>query len=109
MTVQLINGIVRHLQFPETFWIPANEDIARLQPGDYVKIGIEDTDALTAIQSEKFWVCITNVTAPGQFEGFVSNDLVVFAHLYKMKDPIKFSHANVLDLTKAEETEFYHG
>lgn len=95
---KLINGIIKNMQFPETFEIPDLSEVNAIKPGDFVGIGIEDE---VTGKGERFWTIVQNIPSAGFFEARVANDLVIFD--LSPGEPISFGFANVLRIQKAED------
>jgi hypothetical protein len=91
VTPNLINGEVRNQLHPTTFEIPSREIRDSLQPGDYVKIGLEKIDQTSG---EKFWVEVQGKSDDGIYIAAVKNDLVRWN--YVCDDAITFRAEHVL-------------
>lgn len=120
----------RHAAHPATFDVPAPEDLAALQVGDFAKIMVEfDPDKTTssvdslarrdferrigsapgAIDCERFWIEITGVTGNGdsaEFSGTVANDLLYTRnHGLRYGDPVVVGPENLLSLDPRPATD----
>jgi hypothetical protein len=117
----LIDGEERNRLNPTRFLIPSPTEIAALQVGDHVKIGVRfapdhgwtSADAPSQRQDwaeivgaegaahtreEKFWVKITASEGTG-FRGLVANDLVyTHRHGLKIDDELAFERRHVLSV-----------
>lgn len=95
--MMLVDGEARSREHPNTFTIPSSEDIDSIEPGDYVKVGLEREGSI----GERFWV---NVKVIGvgldNFEGTIANDLVFYTDVVNWKDSITFDRRHVLAIMK---------
>lgn len=100
-TIPFINAIEKNKEHPETFHIPALEEILAVKVGDNVKI------ANAGSCSERFWVQVTSIDPKNEvIKGTVNNELI-FAddHGLRLGDPIEFSFCHVFALYRDREIE----
>ena len=90
-----IDGIERNRANPLTFEIPTPGAKAKLQPGQYVKIGVMTPNGGP---TERFWVQVFEIEGK-TIKGRVNNDLVYINHHgIDDGDPISFEYRNILDI-----------
>jgi hypothetical protein len=82
-----------HLQYPDTFAVPSEEELAAVKAGYSVKI---------SNGKERFWVEITRRSRNGRLYGKVANNLV-FDHGYDLGDLVVFKQCNIYDISTPEE------
>lgn len=89
VTVQALDAVRRHREFPMTFEIPDALTIAALRRGRHVKICVAD---------ERFWVQIEAIDERGVV-GRIDNDLVyTFRHGLRCDDRILFAARHILSV-----------
>lgn len=78
-----IDGIERNRENPKTFGIPTAQEISEVQPGWWIKVGLEKkAPAEWERGGERFWLKVTSVDKKsGLFVGQVDNDLTLFPDL----------------------------
>ena len=74
-------------QYPETFYAPDAEELASLQPGDFVKV---------CAYRERFWAEVVSVEG-NTITARVDNNLIMWQ--LKYNDTITFEARNVYDIT----------
>ncbi len=114
-TYTLIDGVVTNVHHPDTFEIPTFQEIARLQPGHYIKIGVtfnphlkigDDTPSAELIEStyrsfkgERFWLLLTAIKGR-TFTGKIANELVYTGnHGLKYDDELIVERRHILAIT----------
>ncbi len=75
---------------PKTFQIPPKEDRLNLSTGELVKLIFTYPTGT----GERMWVKVTNVIAPGEYEGELNSDSMVLVQGI----PIKFGQEHVADI-----------
>lgn len=85
---EFIDAQQMHIDNPDTFWAPSQEELDALQGGHYVKI---------CENQERFWVELEEVDGD-KLTGRVDNDLVN-SHSFKYNDKISFEKKNVMGMT----------
>lgn len=85
MKVELLDGVLKNQQHPDTFHIPSQKVKDALSSGDYVKV---------CDNNEKFWVELQSINGD-ELVGRVDNDLV-FEHPFKCDDIITFEKRHVI-------------
>lgn len=81
---------------PYTFYIPSPEVIARLQPGDSVKLIFRcDDDSEDDVAVERMWVRITEIDGD-EFRGELDNQPVAIPEL-ESGDEIEFTSYHIID------------
>ena len=106
--ITFTNGEDHNRQHPESFHVPATWQKESIQPGDLVKIGIEDEldrSGNSGLTPERVWVRITQVTTNG-FEGTVDNRLLS-ADYYGLHygDVLSFEARHILDVETVDEQQ----
>lgn len=92
------DALARNAAHPDSFWIPSNDEVATLEPGDDVKLMFEAkgwTHGLHGCSGERMWVTITKVKGD-RFEGSLNNVPAVWNHLH-YGDKVKFTRAHIID------------
>lgn len=100
VSIHLIDGVARAAQYPETFFVPPPEEIAQLQPGDLIKVGLESPDGT----GERFWLQVISITGTGQaaaIVGTIQNLLVNYS--FGLGDIIAVQPRHVLDIDEPPE------
>lgn len=90
----LIDGIVRHAAYPDTFHIPNTTEVIALKPGQRVKLGFQEGK-----NTERAWVEIKSIDGD-RLTGVVDNDLVLMETV-KDGDEVSFGFKHVIGI--------YHG
>lgn len=80
----LTNAKQMNATHPDTFEIPTDEEIAKLQPGALVKLIFTEAE----LTPERMWVRITNISSD-DFEGVLDNDPLGLATI-KYEDVVQF-------------------
>ncbi len=88
--VALTNARLMALEHPETFHLPSDAAIKKVNPGDFVKVAIKNGDG-----AERFWTQVSGFEGRKWF-GRIANDLV-FQDL-KRGDAIQFLKKNIYDV-----------
>lgn len=102
----LDDGLAIHAESPDTFWVPSDEEVATLQPGDVVRLiwGARGmTHGLYGCRGERMWVKITKIDG-GKFEGTLSNSPAVWNHLH-YGDKVKFARKHIIDFDYRDDEE----
>jgi hypothetical protein len=98
--VTLSDAGEKNRHFPATFLIAPEETRQSLKVGDFAKLCFESKG-----HGERMWVVITNVLAPGKYEGTLDNDPVSVP--LKYGDKVKFEARHIYTpATKAEMEAF---
>lgn len=101
----LVNAQSKHIQFPENFYAPSQEELAEIVPGSYVKIEVEFDKDIFLATGERFCVCVTEVTDTS-ITGKVSNNLIfTLAHNLTGGDVVQFDFWAVMDILRPEPQE----
>lgn len=82
---------------PYTFYKPSREVIARVQPGEVVKLNFcfSSTDP-EAPRAERMWVLVDQVLADGSFRGRLNNE-PHYIHDLKLDDPVSFGACHIIN------------
>ena len=98
---RLTDGIERNRARPDTFHVPSDETKARLQPGDFVKLGF---DAMPppeqSLRGERMWVIITERNGDS-FVGELNNVPFVLTDL-QLGERVEFEARHILDIDHPE-------
>jgi len=99
------DGLERHLAAPATFEVPEASDIARLRPGDLVKLVFEPKGRLVTkdVWPERMWVQVTGASEAG-FEGTLDNHPIMFNRLH-YGQRIRFEARHVIDFWATEDSD----
>jgi len=91
-------------QYRYTFYKPSPAVIARLAPGDLVKLifRFDSTDP-DAPAAERMWVIVDEVLAPGHFKGRLDNEPRYITDL-QPDDPVTFEACHIIN-TQLEDDE----
>jgi hypothetical protein len=99
------DGVSRHAEHPDTFWLPSQDEIATLEPGDMVKLMFECRGKRTygkdGLAAERMWVKITKIEGE-KFVGELMNYPIVWGNLWP-GDTVKFQRNHIIDYEYAEE------
>jgi hypothetical protein len=66
---KLMSGVERHRRWPDSFWIPSDEEKALITVGTEVKLMWEDRTG----RGERMWVEVTSISPDGQLTGTLLN------------------------------------
>jgi hypothetical protein len=86
------SGVESNRLYPETFWIPSDEEKARVTEGTLVKLMFHMKDGW----GERMWVRIIKI-GPKGFVGTLNNDPVGIPRL-QYGDEIKFGPDEIIDI-----------
>ncbi len=93
-TLNLIDGVKRAANHPDTFEVPTLAEKEAVIPGDFVKIGWEDPDVMPGQPNgERMWVEVT-----GEYIGILRNNPVVFQDALTLGQEVKFHSDNILSI-----------
>lgn len=95
----LINGVLRNKENPDTFKIPTQKQKDSLKEGDYVYIGILIYTA--NIDAERTWVQIETIKDK-YYVGKIVKDLTLIQSI-KKDDLIYFESKNILKIVKKKQ------
>ncbi len=102
---RLGNGVARNQAHPDTFSIPASDEIARLVPGDLAKLMFEVAGRRTyrreGANGERMWVEIT-MRKKHRFRGTLANHPIVWNRI-RHGDEVKFRAHHIIDITYQDE------
>lgn len=93
------NAQEKHLDNPDTFYAPSQDDLSTIKPGDNVKIGVEiNSIEVGGASAERFWVLVIDVTDTSII-GTVNNDLI-YSHFHRLNngDLVQFDFSAVMDI-----------
>lgn len=92
--MNLVNGVERNAEYPETFYIPLMREKEAIKAGDYAQLGFicdEGSDCAT----ERMWVLVTECRFPA-FEGTLANEPI---HInLKYGAMVDFDQENVIGI-----------
>ena len=88
---------------PYTYFLPSQFQLAKLQPGDMVKLIFCSHPEGKKWEAERMWVEITEITSDGLC-GTLNNMPSDMPQL-KVGDPIQFQDFHIIDVIPAVETE----
>jgi hypothetical protein len=96
-----INGVEMNKQYPDTFWIPSDEEKDEITAEASVKIGItfEHDEG-----GERFWVLVKEVTETG-FKVTVDNHLVSYG-APEYEEELEISREHVLAIFPLRKEDF---
>jgi len=86
--MDFINAVERNKQNPDTFQIPSEEQLDKMEPGFHIKIGHSE---------ERFWAEVSSIEDSGSIYAIVDNDLV-FEHPFKYGDKILVQRCHIMDM-----------
>lgn len=92
------SGVERNREYPETFWIPDDEDKRLIQPGDHVRL-MWYVPRLE-IAGERMWVRVTHRRGDRLVGRLLNDPVCVFA---SYDDVVKFHIDDVIDIIVPEE------
>jgi hypothetical protein len=72
--IDLIDGVLRNAEHPDTFKIPKATDRLRVLPGRIVKIGFEHRHIKQGPNAERMWVIVKEQLPDGSYVGELNND-----------------------------------
>ncbi len=99
---RLISGVERNRLYPESFWIPSEQEKKSLRAGDTVKLVFE----LKKDGGDRMWVLITRI-GKHRHHGVLMNTAVMIPRLeHGMK--IKFRNEHIIDIDFDEASETAH-
>ncbi len=97
-TLTLIDGVKRHANHPDTFEVPTLAEKEAVVPGNYVKLGWEETELEPGMPNgERMWVLVT-----GENVGLLRNRPVVFSDKLKFGQEVEFHSDNILSILQGE-------
>ena len=85
------DGDERNREHPDTFWVPSDEEKAKLVPGDLVKLMFETKD-----WGERMWVRVTKVGSR-RLEGVLENEPYAIPRL-RWGRTVKFERKHIIDI-----------
>lgn len=74
---KFVNAVEMNKLYPVSFQIPGEKELDDVEPGDFIKIGIEADESNPG---ERFWVRVISVNVDKSFSGVIDNDLVLSHH-----------------------------
>lgn len=84
-------------EYPYTFYKPSREVIARVRPGEVVKlIFCFSSDDPEAPRAERMWVLVDELLSDGSFRGRLDNEPRYISDL-KLDDPVAFQPCHVIN------------
>lgn len=92
------SGVERNREYPETFWIPNDEDKRLIQPGNHVRL-MWYVPRLE-IAGERMWVLVTHRRGDRLVGRLLNDPVCVFA---SYDEVIKFHIDDVIDISVPEE------
>ncbi len=92
------SGVERNREYPETFWIPNDEDKRLIQPGNHVRL-MWYVPRLE-IAGERMWVLVTHRRGDRLVGRLLNDPVCVFA---SYDDVVKFHIDDVIDISFPEE------
>lgn len=90
------SGLAMHRQYPDSFWVPSDEDKAQLRPGDGVKL----LWSVKKMPGERMWVTITRRDADNLVG--VLDSWAVFAYIHP-GEVVKFHIDDIIDFHWEED------
>lgn len=98
ITLNLRSSIGAHIQYPHSWNTPSIEDLARLKPGDNVKVVAqyeqhEFPTGSSYFAAERFWVEIVEIREEGIL-GKVNNDLIGPVNHYGEEIMVRFDQVS---------------
>lgn len=100
--MNIVNAVKRAEENPDTFYIPSQAERDNVQPGDFVKICIQDAD----MPGERFWckvissdISFGDITQNYAVE--VDNDLVVYD--IPLGSELFVNSCHIMDILKGGE------
>jgi hypothetical protein len=95
-TWQLVDADPIAAENPYTFYKPSRDLIARVRPGETVKLifRFDSTDS-KAPSAERMWVVVEEVRSDGAFRGRLDNEPRYIADL-KIGDPVEFNSCHII-------------
>lgn len=95
---QLVSGVERNRQYPETFSVPSEQEKAELRVGDLVKLSFE---LRKSREGDRMWVEITGIGRRG-YKGLLCNTAVMIPRLEGGRR-IGFRSEHIIDWMTAED------
>lgn len=95
----LESGVTRNNAYPESFWIPSDDEKLGLRSGDLVKLMFQMKDG----SGERMWVIVTSVRGD-KFKGELNNTPFVIPRLEPGKT-LKFRRHHIIDIDTRREDE----
>lgn len=93
---EIESGVALHRQYPDTFWVPSDEEKAQLEPGDGVKL----IWRIKRTPGERMWVTITH--RDGDNLVGVLDSWAVFAYIHP-GEVVKFHIDDIIDFHWEED------
>lgn len=93
---KLESGVESHRKWPDTFWIPSDEEKSLLQPGDLVRL----MWSVRGFPGERMWVRVAERKGD-RFEGTLEN-LPIFVHR-SPGETVRFHVDDVIDFEFADD------
>lgn len=90
--VTLDNAVARNKEFPDTFEIPSDSEIAKVKVGDYVKLIFQSDEG-----TERMWVKVA-VRNGTNFGGRLANDPVLIS-IIVITDYVEFDSEHIVDIS----------
>ena len=89
LSLQFVDAFALSVKHPETFEVPSFEDLNSIEPGDCVKVCLDQPGH----GGERFWCSVKEVdVASRTIIGEVDNNLVNYNYPVCTKVEIKFNH-----------------
>lgn len=92
----LVDGIEINRKHPSSFYIPTQEEINSLTPGNIVKVGFEEQGK----SGERMWVTVSEINGD-DFTGILDNEPYDLETI-KLGDEVKFSTKHILGVYEEE-------
>lgn len=89
---RLGSGVKRNREFPDSFWIPSEDEKDNVRPGDVVKLMFEQSDGWV----ERMWVGVERVGRRRRWIGTLTNTPLGFPRL-QPGDKIRFRRKHIID------------
>lgn len=103
-TWQLVDVDPIAAENPYTFYKPSRDVIARVRPGETVKLIFRfDSNDPKAPSAERMWVLVEDICSDGTFRGRLDNEPRYIADL-RIEDPIEFKPCHIVN-TEHDENE----
>lgn len=92
MKITLMDGVALNKQYPDSFYIPSEEDKSALKIGDSVKLGLTGGEL-----GERMWFTVISKDDKGNFVGELDSIPVVYVAL-EPGDKLEFEAKNIIDI-----------